>query len=375
MKLPLFQVALNSNSPMVMDQLVNVNNSQLAVNYPYYLSLAPGQTSLLRLRTGESFGRGTGVDHGVFLDYEHSWNHGDRMDGGATLSGIGRSDWRVGIHQFQRLDDRSTMYAQIDSPQAKSIQGSASYDRKFDGFSSNLSLSGNQYRIGDDYHSDHSAMLRLEKDPLKVGSLPYRMYYGAYALSQQAIFSSHKDPALSTNTSETPSGVYLRGASDSIRVDKRTGLTSTFELRQQSGREVKTPIGMFANVSMSRLASKTLTMRLSYDYARDGFSDNPLVHNGRHNLTFQTFYQSGQFNSSILMGKSLDALRAHIYSDLNYNFSKLWRTGFQYTYERWTPYTDFSYVIGYRIGWREVGLTWSKDSRRIGFQLLGASLN
>src|SRR5262249_23573132 len=100
MTMPLFQVSLYGDTPLLTQQVVNVNDNQLAVNYPHYLSLRPGQSSLLRLTTGESYGRGLGVNRGLFLNYELNWNKGDDMDGGLVLSGLNRNDWGIGLHHY-----------------------------------------------------------------------------------------------------------------------------------------------------------------------------------------------------------------------------------------------------------------------------------
>ena len=139
MRMPLFELDLNTPSPVVTDQLVGVNNNQLAINYPYYLSLKPGQSSDLRFRTGEAYGRGDSTDHGAFLDYEVNWNKGDDMQGGFVFSGIGRDDWSVGVNQYIRVDDRTSLSAQVTTPTGQSIFGAANASRQFDGFSTSLS--------------------------------------------------------------------------------------------------------------------------------------------------------------------------------------------------------------------------------------------
>src|SRR6185369_3811759 len=107
LKMPLYSVSLTNGASLVTDQIIQVNDNQLAVDYPYYLSLKPGETSALRLRTGERYGRGTGVSRGIFLDYELGWNRGDEMVGGLTVSNIARQDWSIGLKQFLRLDSKS----------------------------------------------------------------------------------------------------------------------------------------------------------------------------------------------------------------------------------------------------------------------------
>ena len=142
MQMPLYQLNLmQTQGSNVMSSMINVNNNQVQVNYPYYLSLKPGQTSLLRFRTGERYGRGINSSGGAFIDYEMNWNRGDEMDGKFTISGIGRKDWTVGVHQYARLDDRTTAFGMVEMPANQSLYGSINLNRVYNGFQ--VSLNGN----------------------------------------------------------------------------------------------------------------------------------------------------------------------------------------------------------------------------------------
>src|SRR5262249_1438622 len=137
LKFPLFEYNLNGGTPIITDQIVNVNDSRVEVNYPHYLSLKPGQTSLLRFRTGETYGRCTFATGGTFMDYELHWNRGDQMDGGVTVSGLARKDYSVRLNQSFRFDGRSNAYAQIETPSFNSVFGSLGYSRQLNGFQLN----------------------------------------------------------------------------------------------------------------------------------------------------------------------------------------------------------------------------------------------
>jgi hypothetical protein len=108
----------------------------------------------------------------------------------------------------------------------------------------------------------------------------------------------------------------------------------------------------------------------TYDYYKDNFNDKVF---GNHSLSFSGFYNSGRTNFSFSGLRSLDRDRASFYGDASYTISPLWRLGYSYTWDRFldSRYLDYNTVIGYRVGWREVGLTWSLRTHRIGFQVLG----
>ena len=224
MSLPLFQVNLFGNTPLLTEQIINVNDNQLAVNYPHYLSLKPGETSLLRLTTGESYGRGVGVNRGLFLNYELNWNRGDDMDGGLVFSGINRGDWGIGARHYMRLDDRSTMNAQVEFPAHKSVYGSAGINRQFNGF--NMSLNGSSTRTlrGTEFESRQYQMV-VEKDPTKVGKLPIRLYYGVTATS---LFSQSP----SFTQSQESAGARARMQLLPQNIDKATSLSASFLVKK-----------------------------------------------------------------------------------------------------------------------------------------------
>ncbi|HLK15919.1 MAG TPA: Ig-like domain-containing protein, partial [Fimbriimonadaceae bacterium] len=140
MRMQLFKAPLTGASPIFTDQFFNVNNNQPAFSYPYYLNLSPGTTSLLRFHIGDhtgTFGNGNGPQ----IDYQIDWNHGDTSQGGLLLGGVGLRDWGVGFHQSYQYDARTNAFIQVQSPEMRSLFGSTSVSRQFNGYSA--SLTGN----------------------------------------------------------------------------------------------------------------------------------------------------------------------------------------------------------------------------------------
>jgi hypothetical protein len=365
LKLPLYQVRLNrSTGPLVTDDFVSVNDNQLALNYPYYLTLKPGQTSLLRLQMGGNEDRGSGGSRGMFLNYEMNWNRGDEMQGSFTLNGIARNDWLASFRQYLQFDDNTNLSAQLDVPGGKSVYGSASVFRQFNGFQASLNASGNRTLRGDKYNRQ-SYSLVVEKDPTKVGRLPIKLFYGFTAEDSQ-----YENDFLAEH--QRTYGLRLRGQSQPVALDSNTSLTAGFSLSRLFGSTLSDGLAITATTTLSRQFGSNAGIAATYDYTRDGFND---AFTGQHQLSFQGYYGAGRTDFSFLASRSLDIDRISFFGDASYRVSDLWRLAAGYTVDRYIGETffDYSLSLGYRIGWREIGLTWSKRTNRIGVQLLGAS--
>jgi Invasin, domain 3 len=368
MAMPLFELNLySSSSPIVTDQFVSVANNHLAVNYPYYLTLKPGTTSLLRLRTGEQYGRSTQVNQGVFLDYELNWNHGDLMDGGMTFSGLGRNDWSLGAHQYLQIDDRSKASFQAEMPSGKSLYGSASVDRMFNGFQVNMNGSTNQSLRGLPFRSTDLS-LNAEKDPTKFGRLPVQMFYG---LTAQYSSNSLLDRV------QQGSGPYARIQSLPINLGKLSTVNASFSAKHLFGDESTAGLALAGEATVTRTLSPDASVIATYNYTRDRYSD-ALV--GSHRLSLQGYYSAGRTGLQLFATKSLDVDRLSLYGDLGYRLSPIWRLATGYTYDSYptignavNQYLDYNFSVNYRLGWRELGLTWSRQTGHIGFQILGAT--
>jgi hypothetical protein len=366
MALPLFQVNLLGSTPLLTEQILNVNDNQLAVNYPHFLSLKPGETSLLRLTTGESYGRGVGVNRGLFLNYELNWNRGDEMDGGLVFSGINRSDWSVGARNFMRMRDGTTANMQLEFPAHKSVYGSAGVSRQFDGFS--MSLSGNSTRTlrGAEF-SSRQYNLVVEKDPTKIGRLPLKLYVGLTAghiSSRTEGFSNSQDSA----------GIRARLQLQPQLLDRDTTLGASLHMSKLYGRNTLRGLGYMADFSLRRKLGKDASVTMGYNYTEDGFSGSLI---GKQSLSLQGYYGAGRSSLSFFTSRSLDLDRANYFLDASYRISGLWRFSYAYTYSRYLndSYLDYSLAVGYLFGGREFALTWSKRTKRFAIQILGAAID
>lgn len=376
MAIPLFEVSLYGNTPLLTEQVINMNDSQLAVNYPHYLSLKPGETSLLRLTTGESYGRGYGVNRGMFLNYELNWNRGDDMEGGLVFSGLNRSDWGIGARHFMRIDDRTTANAQLDFPAHKSVFGTASISRNFDGFSMSLNGSSTRSLRGAPFSSQNYSFI-AEKDPTKVGKLPLRFFFGVTASSLSNQYE-YRDPAtnqlVTNSTSQQSAGVRARLQLQPITLDSATNLSGSFLVSKLYGKNTLSGLGFMGDLSLRRTLGREASVSVGYNYTEDGYANR---FTGRQSVSAQAYYGKGRTTFSAFANRSLDLDRFNYFVDASYRLSSIWRLRYAYTYSRYLSggFMDYEVTLGYVFGGREFGLTWSNRTKRFALQVLGAAID
>lgn len=366
LKFQLFDVNLNGGTPILTDQIVNVNDNRVEVNYPHYLSLKPGQTSLLRFRTGQSYGRGVGASGGAFLDYELNWNHGDQMEGGLVFSGVGRRDYDVSLHQYLKFDDKTNAFAQIDTPGLNSVFGSVGINKQLTGFQ--LSLNGNSTRsLTGIPFSSQQATFTAEKDPIKVGKLPIQMFPGftAFQNRSQTVVGVQNQSAV---------GFQLRNQLLPRIIDRSTTLNASLTLNELSGQNTQKGLTIQGSAYISKRLGTRSTVQMNYDYFEDPYSSSLL---GHHRLTMVGNFAGGRSGINLMASRSLDADRFDYQADFNYRLNNTWRLTYRHTFDRFVgnSFFDYNAMLTYRYGMRDIGLTWSHLTHRFGIQILGASFN
>ncbi len=364
MKVPLFQLNSNSAQPIVTDQFVNVTSTQLNVNYPYFLSLKPGETSLVRLRYGSRFGSGVGASQGLLLDYEYKWNKGDDMDGGVTFYGMNKSDWGASIRQFVQAGTRTSIAGQVDFPAHKSVNANFSVNQGFDGYSANLSMNMGQSfgSISSGYRSQQVNFI-VEKDPTPLGKLPVQLFVGVNAMASRFAGGS-------LDRSQTAYGFQSRLASRPIRIDDFNTITGSYRINQLFGSGARQSLAHFGNVGLSSTLGPNLGLFTSYTYTDDGFNSLAL---GRHQLGTEAYWNSSALSLRGYMSKSMDVNRLSAGANARWAVSDLWRLYYNYTLDRYFDgsFMDQNIILGYRLGVREIGLSYSQRTKRIGIEVLG----
>lgn len=366
MSLPLFQVDLNSSTPIITEQFLNVSNSSLAVNYPYYLSLKPGETSALRFRYGNRYSSGLGATGGTYLDYEYNWNRGAKMEGGLALTGLNRGDWGVNLRQFWSPDTRTSVSALVDVPAHKSLFTNLGISRRFDGFQGTFTAQhGRSLGGGDRFQSDQ-LMLNLDGDPIAVGKLPLNLNLGLTAQQQ----SLRGDGA----SSQQGAGLQARLDSRSLLVSPRDSLSFSYTATRWLGNSVESPLTQVGSVNLTSNWIPGLYLQTTYEYGQDGFTENVL---GRHRLSMDGLYAMGKFNIRSYVSKSLDVDRLSANLGLDYKLSNTWRLSTGYLLDRYLgdTFVEQTFILGYRLGFREIGLSYSTRTKRLGLELLGTRFN
>lgn len=365
MRLPLFKVSLYGQTPVVTDQMLKINDNQVAVDYPYYLSLKPGQTSLLRLNMGQNAGRNIVGNRGIFVNYEYSWNKGDDMQGEVVVNGLGRSDWGITARNYWRLDQTSEASVQLDFPSHRAIYAGVGYSKQFQNFSLNMNASDNRTLRG--LASGYRQMaLTLDRDPIKVGNLPVRLTYGLTA-------STQSQSSLAGNFAQTSYGVRSTARLNPVYFSRNTSLTGSFTASKLMGTNIRSGLALMGNLSLSQ-GFRDGGIMVSYDYIDDGFNSLFL---GRHQLSARANADVGPLSFNFFGSRSLDVDRMTMQIDAGYRFARDWRLSYAYTLDRFfgDSFFDYNFILGYRLGYREFGLTWSHRTKRIGFQVLGTTFN
>lgn len=366
MQVPLFRINVNTATPVITEQWVNVSNNNFALNYPHYLSLKPGETSLLRFKYGASYGTGTGAGAGTFLDYELNWNRGINFDGSLIVGGIGRDDWGVGLRQTWSNVDSTVLSAQIDFPAHKSMFASTNLSRQFPGFTTNLNSSYGQSLQGTRFKSDRNSLV-VEKDAIKTGLIPGRVYLG-FTANQSTLTSD-------TNTYyQQSAGARLRYVGNPVRLGSNSMLNFSYSISHLSGHNVSQGLSQLGSLNLSMNPFDGAFFNTTYEFLDDGFSSELL---GKHKMIFEGLYNKGLLSFSGFYLQSLDVDRVSASARMRYKLGPLWRVSYGYYYDQFglDSFLDQSYILSYRLGYRELGLSYSHRTKRFGIEILGTSID
>ena len=362
MSIPLYRLAISSDMPVFSDQMFAVTNSQLAVDYPYYLDLKPGHSSNVRLKLGNRYGGRTGASGGAFVDYELRWDQGDKADGGLTVGSIGRKDWGIQVRHYVRTDDSTAANLSLDFPAHSSVLGAANVSKQLKGWQANLSTNWGSSVKGPKYTSQQN-YLALERDPIPIKKTPFRLYNGITANTSSL-------RATGFSSSQQAIGFRSRLQSQQIKLNSNSNMFASFSASKQFGKNVNTLVTLTGNLAAYTQINRHLGGSLTYRYSDDRSSSAFL---GRHQLTAESSYDRGKAYLRLYAVRGLDVNRLSTQADASYRFSSLWRVGGQYSFDQilGSRYTDTSLIVGYTLGMREVGLSWSSRTKRIGIEILG----
>ncbi|MCG9894371.1 MAG: hypothetical protein MH204_02700, partial [Fimbriimonadaceae bacterium] len=365
MKMPLLQVSASTSTPILTDQFFNVSGNQLNINYPYYLELEPGMASLFRFRYGNRFSSGVGGSGGFRLDYELNWNQGAEQSGAAILSGMNRSDWGVSLRQFIRPDRDSSLAMQLDFPAHRSVFSNVSYSKGFSGYQFQATGLYGRGLTSENAFTQENYQLSLERDPISVPSLNAGLHLGVNATSSR--FSG------ASNLSRSGYGWQARLVGRPMRLDASNTIHYSYRFDQLLGRSAgRNSISQYGSLALSTSISNGFGLFTTYDFQDDSFNSRLL---GRHRITSEAFWTSPSLTLRGSFSRALDMDRFAASGGAQLTVSPLWRMYYNTTIDRYLDgsYFDQTLILGYRLGFREVGLSWSQQTGRIGLEILGTS--
>jgi hypothetical protein len=218
----------------------------------------------------------------------------------------------------------------------------------------------------------------VERAPVTLGDLPFKLYYGIYADYKHSFVPETKlsngTVVPSRLTSQQGVGVHLRTQLNPTRLDANTMLNASLEVRHDQGRNQADGLTLLGTASVSKQIGNGLSVVATYDYTQNPFESQLL---GQHKLSLQAHYYAGRTQFTFFGSKALDIDQFSYYGDASYRLSGLWRFMGSYTFDRFqnVSYLDYTTTIAYRLGIREFGLTWSHRTKRFGIQVFGASFN
>ncbi|MBL8060419.1 MAG: hypothetical protein JNK63_06850 [Chthonomonas sp.] len=362
---PLFRVSTQSVTPVLTEEFVRVSDNAFNVDFPYYLNLSAGDSTNLRFRYGTLYSRGFGATGGMYLDFERDWTLKGDQRGRFAFLGIGRKDWGLTARQSLNLWKDASAYLQADFPANRAISGSASADSRI-GKTFRASYSGSAYYAvkGADY-SSYDQTLSVRRDPIRLGKSPVSVNFGVLASMR-----NYETSSTSLFSRSYGADVQALLATQSFR---DVTLNASGRVSQLWGYNVRNGLTTGLSATLASPIGPRGSMQLMYDFSDDYFSAQTV---GKHRLAADMSFDTGNFYFYSFLSKSLDRDRYNLQGDLSYRFDKRWRIGLTGTHESFlgSRYSDYGAVLAFNLGLREIGISYSKQRNRIGFEILGTPI-
>ncbi|MCS7208404.1 MAG: hypothetical protein NZ874_02430 [Fimbriimonadales bacterium] len=362
LSLPLYSQSLWSGG-VGKDTLIGVQGGQVYLDVPYYYALTPTQIGALRVRTAQVGGRTLGAARGMFLDLEHEYRTG-WATGTVSLTSLARDDWGLNWRHQQPLSPSTRLSLWVDSPAHRGLYGSAQLAHQAQGYSTGLTLSHSAYWQGTRTNTSRVDLF-VETTPRRIAKMPLRQslslnLVGSRTQSQQGV--QRREGA----------GVRLRWSLIPQSLGRTATLTGGLTVGRFLGNLPNAGWSLTGTLGITQALGTSGVLNLNYDYAQDALGANLL---GRHRLSgslnwsaAERYFLTGYFS------RALDAPSLSYAGDFSWRITPLWRVGVGYTWQRYAQYEfrDQTFTVAYRIGYREVALTWSSSTKRWSIDLLTA---
>jgi len=345
-------------------QIIGVNSGGLTIDLPFYYVVSPQAVGALRLRHAQRVGRAVyAIRPGWSLDLEHTYSRPGTMEGAFALTGLARGDWGLRWNHAHWFSQNASTHLYVDVPAHRNLYVNSGLSYGFGEGRIGLNLSGGQSLSGTRYR-DLRSDLYVESNPMKLGSL--------LKMSVATTFSSRVTEFSEQRVRSDGAGVRSRLYTVPLRLAGFT-VNSSLTASYLWGSSQTTGSSLMATVSASRAVWDGALLSLTYDYTHDRLVQ--VTGYGRQRLTGIFAWSAGQrLNASLVGTRILDGDSLTLFADASYRLSSLWRLGANFSFNRFqgTRYNDLELSIGYRVGIRELLLTWSSLTHRWQIDLIAA---
>lgn len=366
LSLPYYELGLNSQE-LFSDQFISVGTSGFGLELPVYYDLSPRTSGVVYLRHQQPLGRGyyttePGWAIDVLQGYSSLGDH--RYEGSYGFTGLTRSDWGFRFNHNQEFNSRTQASFDLQFPRHDSIFSSVNFSHQLQAFR----LGGN-YSGGQTFTSDHTTSSRGD---LFVETVPHPFFHSRdYAYTFGTTYTDGQTRStLSgvTNYHESSENVNLRVFAKPIPIDKRTSFTNSFSLGHTWSDTGGTGATALATLGLDHTLPGGGSINVTFDYVNQPSG----VYNasGRERLSATYNLQSRKRFSAFIFGSMyLDANEASILADATYRLDSRWRFIGAVTLQRFgsDSYSDIEFIVGRRIGARELQFGYSTLKQRFSF--------
>ncbi|MDW8321534.1 MAG: Ig-like domain-containing protein [Armatimonadota bacterium] len=361
--IPMYDLSFRSGEALG-QQIVGINSGGLTLDLPFYYVVSPQAVGALRLRHGYRVGRAVyAIRPGWTLDLEHSYSRPGLMEGAFVLTSLLRGDWGIRWNHAHWFSQNASSHFYIDVPAHRNLYVNSGLSYGFGQGRIGLNLSGGQNLSGTRYR-DLRSDLYVESNPFKLGS--------QLKMTISTTFSSRLSEIADQRVRTDGAGLRSRLYTTPLRLAGFT-VNSSLMASYLWGNSQTTGSSLLATVSASRGLWDGALLSLTYDYTHDRLVQ--VTGYGKHRLSGMFAWSVGQrLNASLVGTRILDSDSTTLFADASYRLSSLWRLGANFSFNRFqgTRYNDLELSIGYRIGVRELLLTWSSLTRRWQIDLIAA---
>ncbi|GIV20247.1 MAG: hypothetical protein KatS3mg023_1998 [Armatimonadota bacterium] len=361
--LPMYDLSFRSGE-VLGQQIVGVHSGGVTLDLPFYYAVSPQAVGALRLRHAPRVGRAVyAIRPGWSLDLEHTYSRQGIMEGAFALTGLTRGDWGLRWNHAHWFSQNASSHLYVDVPAHRNLYVNSGLSYGFGQGRIGLNLSGGQSLSGTRYR-DLRSDLYVESNPMKLGSV--------LRMTVSTTFSSRVSEFADKRVRTDGAGLRSRLYTTPLRLAGFT-VNSSLMASYLWGDSQTTGSSLMATVSASRGLWGGALLSLNYDYTYDRLVQ--VTGYGRHRLSGMFAWSAGQrFNASLVGTRILDSDSTTLFADASYRLSSLWRVGanFSFNHFQGTRYRDLELSIGYRLGIRELLLTWSSLTRRWQVDLIAA---